>query len=240
MFLNRKRKGPPGHLTGNPNDPGNLVLLTPREHFICHVLFYKMMKDTKYEHQAGSALQFFFTKVITKHPRTQENVMKDSRWYEKCRLIGLQSISTSRKGTMPVKDAITGTMIGSVSIIHPKVLSGEWVHHTKGRIQSEEERMAKASHGEKNGRFSGITDEQILDVAIEVCKKIGYFQKKEFEKRCKELKYPTITYRPGQYRFKEDGGGIPGLLNRLSKILGDEIGISMREMQKRKIRNIND
>ena len=28
MFKNRSRKGPAGHLLGNPNDPGNLVLLT--------------------------------------------------------------------------------------------------------------------------------------------------------------------------------------------------------------------
>ena len=67
MFLNRKRKGPKGHLPGNPNDPNNIVLLTPREHFLCHVLLHKIHKGTHYEYSAGSALGFFFVKQ--NHPR---------------------------------------------------------------------------------------------------------------------------------------------------------------------------
>ena len=35
---------------------------------------------------------------------------------------------------MCVKDSVTGEFIGDVSTSHPKVISGEWVHHTKGTV----------------------------------------------------------------------------------------------------------
>ena len=39
MFKDRKRKGPAGHLAGNPNSKNNIVLLTAREHFYAHLFF---------------------------------------------------------------------------------------------------------------------------------------------------------------------------------------------------------
>lgn len=42
FFVNRTRKGAPGWLEGNPNDPNNLVNLSAREHLICHKLLVKM------------------------------------------------------------------------------------------------------------------------------------------------------------------------------------------------------
>lgn len=42
FYLNRKRKGSSGWLEGNPNDPSNLVRLTPHEHLVCHLLLPKM------------------------------------------------------------------------------------------------------------------------------------------------------------------------------------------------------
>ena len=42
FFINRTRRGPAGWISGSPNDPLNLVKLTPREHFICHLLLTKM------------------------------------------------------------------------------------------------------------------------------------------------------------------------------------------------------
>jgi hypothetical protein len=41
FFKNRRRKGAAGWLEGNPNSSENLVLLTPKEHFVCHVLLTK-------------------------------------------------------------------------------------------------------------------------------------------------------------------------------------------------------
>lgn len=42
FFLNRKRKGSFGWLDGDPNNPTNLVKLTPHEHLVCHLLLPKM------------------------------------------------------------------------------------------------------------------------------------------------------------------------------------------------------
>ena len=42
FYLNRKRKGPPGWLPGNPDDKLNLALLTPEEHFLAHQLLVKI------------------------------------------------------------------------------------------------------------------------------------------------------------------------------------------------------
>ena len=42
FFTNRTRKGPPGWLDGNPDDPDNLTYITCREHFICHWLLVKI------------------------------------------------------------------------------------------------------------------------------------------------------------------------------------------------------
>ena len=43
FYQTRSRAGRLGPLTGDPNLPDNLVLLTPREHFICHLLLTKMV-----------------------------------------------------------------------------------------------------------------------------------------------------------------------------------------------------
>jgi hypothetical protein len=42
FYLKRKRQGSLGWLEGNPNDPSNLVKLTPHEHLVCHLLLPKM------------------------------------------------------------------------------------------------------------------------------------------------------------------------------------------------------
>jgi hypothetical protein len=45
FFKNRSRPGPPGWLDGDPEDSLNKVMLTAREHFICHWLLTKMTTD---------------------------------------------------------------------------------------------------------------------------------------------------------------------------------------------------
>lgn len=59
FYIKNRSKGlRPGWLAGNPNDPRNLVSLTPREHFVCHWLLTKMVDDTvariKMEHALSS------------------------------------------------------------------------------------------------------------------------------------------------------------------------------------------
>jgi hypothetical protein len=43
FFILRHRNGPAGWQEGNPDHPNNLVILTPREHLICHMLLTRMV-----------------------------------------------------------------------------------------------------------------------------------------------------------------------------------------------------
>ena len=200
MFLNRKRKGPKGHLIGNPMDKSNLVLLTPREHFICHILLYKIYKGTHYEYSVGSALGFFFTKMG--HPR--EAWFNSSKKYEGWRLAGLQSISSARSGTMPVRDADAGIIIGSIKTDHPNVLSGKWVHTTKGRIISKQELDNRDSNiGDKNNNFKHITPEieQVLYNCVNGNSVVeGHLIKQLFDLEIKRQLIP-IFFKKISYQF---------------------------------------
>lgn len=42
FFINRNRSGPKGWLEGDPEDPKNIVFLTPKEHAFCHKLLVKI------------------------------------------------------------------------------------------------------------------------------------------------------------------------------------------------------
>jgi hypothetical protein len=161
MFKQRKRKGPTGHLDGNPNSVDNLVLLTFQEHLMAHYYLYEILKNTRYEYSAGTALQFFFVKAIGGHIRQRTLSEVDKNFLDEMshlRKIGIESISKARSGKMPVVDAITREKIGSIAIDHPKVISGEWVHHSKGVKQTWEPR---SQVGEKNGNYKKMTAQHL-------------------------------------------------------------------------------
>lgn len=170
MFKRRCRKGPKGHLEGDPNERSNIVLLTPKEHFLCHFLLYKIYKDTRYGYSCGAALSFFSSKVVCAHPRYDGKRMTGSL-YAKARLIGIGSISKSNKGFFSARSSITGEYIGRVSVNDIKVLSGEYVHHSKGSIASEETKakMSIAFTGLKNANaFVELTKDIAESVVISV------------------------------------------------------------------------
>ena len=159
LYKNRKRTGPKGHLDGNPNSEENLILLTFSEHLMAHYYLYEIYKGTRYEYSSGSALQFFFIKATGKHKRqinlseVDEKFLKEM---EHLRLLGNNCISKARTGMMPVVDAITREKQGSVPIDHPKVLSGDWVHHSKG-IPG---KSARDMRGSKNTNFKELTQDR--------------------------------------------------------------------------------
>jgi hypothetical protein len=209
LFKNRSRKGVCGLIEGNPEDSNNKILLTAREHFICHVLLYKIYKDTKYGYKIGSSLLFFFSKVIDpSHPRLT-NFNHQSRKYEKYRLLGLESISKANKGFMTARDSNTGELVGRVSVNDSNVLSGKWVHHTKGRkISEKEKKNRKSQTGSNNTNFKELNEERknrvfkVLESSlIENHLKISLFDdnlKKEF-KEFKRISVKWITNNFGCY-----------------------------------------
>jgi len=159
LYKNRKRTGPKGHLDGDPDGAENLILLTFSEHLMAHYYLYEIYKGTRYEYSAGSALQFFFVKATGNHKRqinlseVDEKFLKEM---EHLRLLGNECISKARKGMMPVVDAITRKKQGSMTVDHPKVLSGEWIHHSKGLPG----KSARDMTGSKNTNFKELTQDR--------------------------------------------------------------------------------
>jgi hypothetical protein len=101
------------------------------------------------------------TPVSTIIPKTTvfESLLPNiTRKYERYRAFGLEGISIARKGTMPVKDSVTGEFMGSVSTNHPNVISGRWIHTSKGRLIGEDEKANRPSQvGQGNNNYKEMT-----------------------------------------------------------------------------------
>ena len=167
MFADRKgRQGPKGHLAGECDSAENLVLLTAREHFICHVLLVKIHKGSRYENSAKKSLVWFFTSIeSSEHARNEWFIESSSKKFARYREIAISGMRESMVGSMLVKDAITGVKIGRVSTNHPNVVSGVWVHWSKGRKFTAEQLInhSKAHTGMNNPKARpDITPDVIL------------------------------------------------------------------------------
>jgi hypothetical protein len=163
LYKNRKRTGPAGHLDGNPDGEENLILLTFSEHLMAHYYLYEIYKGTRYEYSSGSALQFFFVKATGNHKR-QINLsdvdIKFLKEMDHLRILGIECISKARTGKMPAVDAITREKLGSVSVDHPKVLSGEWIHHSKGLPSNTIPEKRKSQKGSANNNYKELTQDR--------------------------------------------------------------------------------
>lgn len=92
-FIDRKRKGPKGFLSGNPNSKDNIVFLTPKEHFICHLLLVKMTSGSL-KGKMSYSLKFF--KKYTKTSLLYTKIKEIAR-------IELSKISTGRTASQETK-----------------------------------------------------------------------------------------------------------------------------------------
>jgi hypothetical protein len=79
---------------GGSNNEDNLVLLTAREHFICHLLLTKM---TKGDAKSKMAMAVFY---LTGRGKAKErnNIIKNSRLYENLRKEHALFVSKQKKG----------------------------------------------------------------------------------------------------------------------------------------------
>ena len=209
-----------GIFEGTGEHVENVTFLTPREHFLAHILLCKIWSNTKWYHRCRSSLILFFGKENSNHPRGKNFNPGDSVKYAKYAQLSRDSLSELRKGTMPVKDAKTWEMIGSVAIDHPKVLSGEWIHHSKGKKLTDEnvrQNYRNAAVGLKNSN-SKYTDEELIDSYLECCK---YFNQiisgSLWALYAKDNNKPFIkTIKP----FRFNGNGFKDLMS----IAGERIG----------------
>ena len=179
---------------GGKNNPENLIQLLPEEHLKCHWLRYKaigdkedflavrMMLNTKFLSQKFESFhkkKFLelpeevvsdsFLKIYHEYRDEIYNFRKTQGWQTE---EGRKRISEAKKGKTPCVDANTGEKIGSVDVNHLKILSGEWVHCTKGwtsaidletggqvrvkagQIDGIKYKSIICSEGEKNVRFN--------------------------------------------------------------------------------------
>lgn len=212
MFKTNKRyKTSIGDFLGNPDDLDNLVLLTHREHFLAHALLCKIYKNTKY--YQGCLTSLFLMSNKFKYGRKNEfsfnrnqliTKLFSTRLYDKLRNDGRKAISESRTGKIVVKDKNTGEIMGSFDRSHPKIISGEWVHHTKGIKLSDQRKevQSKNSKGENNPRHSGISNDLILSEFLILCDKLKEIPLVAFFRKVWNIKYETkFPDHLTKYRF---------------------------------------
>lgn len=175
----------PRHSDGD-NDSDNLVRVLPEEHLFIHQIRYKAYDDRN----DMLAVRFCLNGFSGKKYRGEfipKAIMLGYAWMrsESARFRkvhgwqtedGRKRISEARKGTMPAVDAITRESVGAVAVDHPNVISGKWVHHSKGRATTKEQREALSirNTGKGNGNALKITDDEIIELYMKSFIDYGY------------------------------------------------------------------
>lgn len=166
----------------------NLVEVLPEEHLFLHMLRYKIY----HKREDALAVRCMLNGFVCQKARIQAGLAigkkirmgyawlrshsaflrKTEGWHTPD---GVKRISEARKGTMPARDISTGKIIGAVDVNHPNVLSGKWVHHSKGRKQSQKEIDDKRQRyaAQKNPNASGLSEQYFIDKGIELYYEFG-------------------------------------------------------------------
>ena len=215
---------------GGLDNKENLIQVLPEEHLFFHMLRYKIFRKIEDMWAVRIMLNGCANpnkyKLIEKNHLTKKIrmgyawvrthayfVRKTTGWHSK---EGLQRISDSRKGKMIVKDAVTNEIIGSIEKNHPNVLSGLWVHHSKGRIpsQQERERVRLRNIGQSNPNASGLSDEYFIQKGVEAFCKFGYILSwPEMHRLSIEQNFPWIK----SLRSRFNGTGVNGYYLEMEK-----------------------
>lgn len=231
----------PKHSNGN-NSQLNLVEMLPEEHLMAHLIRYKAYNNRN----DFLAVRFMVngytgrTIISEKIPKLTLNKMvrlfksnmsefrKRHGWHT---IDGRKRISDARTGKLPIIKN-NGDIV-SVSVNHPKVISGEWKHHTYGtlsvydidgnktRITTTEYQSNKNKYtpnvgdvsGEKNPTYSGFTDSDIVDYVIKVSNLIdvGYIIPYSTVRNFCE-KYYNISLPKSLSKFRFNGHQTKGLI----------------------------
>jgi len=233
---------------GGDNSYDNMVYLLPEEHLFIHKLRYKAfgnredMLAVRYMingfNNVSNSKEISNCDRLTKEIRSSVSFIKQNStsfrlkhgWQTED---GRNRISEYRKGKIPIKSVETGEMLGEADMSHPKVLSGEWVHHSKGMvpvsdnkgnklyIKSEEYQLNKDiytvrgsdNRGKGNSRYIDISTEDILKLFEDFCILHGFIMKysiyKEVTKQINGFtKIPSLT----KFRKKELDGKIENIV----------------------------
>lgn len=153
---------------GGTDDENNLVTLLPEEHYLAHLIRYKAFGQRNdflavrvivngFE-KKSSIDHLPFNKKIGVHKHMIAKFRKTVGWQSED---GRRRISNARKGTFPCVDAETGEAVGSHTKDHPNVISGKWVHHSKGKVLCIDE----------NGNRVYITTKERRERGLDSCTK---------------------------------------------------------------------
>jgi hypothetical protein len=251
--------------TGGTDDVVNMVELLPEEHFMAHYIRYMAYGDKNDYISIRFMVNGYKNKkfLINEIPKTKLNKMvkmfkqgvgefrKKHSWHTDD---GIKRISESRKGMMPV--LVDGKVI-AVSVSHPNVLSGEWVHHTTGkisvfdefgnklRISSKEYRNNKNTYvantgnqmGISNPTYSGYTDDDIVKFVVDLSKLIncGYIIPYNV---CRDYYFQKYSYNlPKSFsNFRFSGDKKRGLYRLVQ--LKTDMKLNLHIMNNRKLRNV--
>lgn len=261
----------PKHSNGDNNDH-NLVEMLPEEHFMAHLIRYKAYNNRNDFLAIRFMLNGFNGKpgLKGKIPNKSKNKMvrmfksnmnefrKTHGWHTKD---GVDRISNARRGTMPVKDS-EGNIV-SVNTNHPKVLSGEWKHHTYGtlsvfdesgnklRITTDEYHKNKDKYnanvgdmsGENNPKYSGFTDDDIANYVIKVSNMIdvGYIIPYPTVRKFCE-KYYNINLPKSFSKYRFNGNKVNGLIEVVknqSPLVYDKCLFNKQELREKINNKIN-
>lgn len=167
----------PRSLDGDNSD-NNLVELLPEEHLFIHKLRYKsyncredmlavrfMINGFASKNKHKLCLTKYILKSYAWMKQENASFRKTIGWHTAS---GRERISKARKGTVVVKDAAGGGMIGSVAVSHPNVLNGTWVHHSTGRILSNDRKneISNRMSGGNNPNANSMTNDEIIDLGV--------------------------------------------------------------------------
>lgn len=245
----------PSHDNG-PDDESNLVVLLPEEHYLAHFIRYKAFNQTNdfisvrctlngYAGKKNKKIKqqlesFSINKRIALFKQHITSFRKMHGWQTDD---GKLRISEARKGTFPCVDAITGISVGSHKKDHPKIISGEWVHHSKGKVSVTEISSGKRMYvrvediknnrhlyktncadgsGSKNQNYKEMTPERKERVYALIPKSIIdniHFSSSKFEELLKE-EFKNDFKKISHKWIENNFGSFQNLLNEYNMING--------------------
>jgi hypothetical protein len=174
---------------GGTDDSYNLVAVLPEEHLFLHKLRWKIYKcredalalrfmlngivhNARYKNHNGPRLTKAVKNGYSFIRTNSATIRKLHGWHTP---EGAARIAAARRNTFPAVDK-DGNSVGSVDVNHPKVIAGEWVHHSKGKSLSSDhkEKLREYSTGLTNGNSNGHTNEELIECFVDLCIELGY------------------------------------------------------------------
>lgn len=140
FYITRNRKGPAGWLLGDSNLPSNKVLLTAREHFICHILLTKFTLG-------DARRKMIFALMGMKRNKNGKRYI-NSRLYNTVRIASSIEFKNLNKGRIHSKETRAKVSAASANRIHSSGTKEKISLANKGKQKSPQhiEKMKLHTH----------------------------------------------------------------------------------------------